>query len=110
MRPTGLFLLLASTVAGLISGVGSLRISDQLKLVIQLQRHGNRESLVIFKHLVKPEHQHENFKTPYNLHRSATSQVSKVAKKLIVPRYKDVFEFDTDSVEKALSFFDPHST
>jgi hypothetical protein len=109
MTKRRLFFLLAS-IAGFISSVGSARISDQLKLVIQLQRHGNRESLVIFNHLIKPELMHQNFKQPYNLHPSATKQVSTVAKKLILPRYKDVFDFNTSSVEKALSFFDPHST
>lgn len=71
MRAQSIILLLATCVGGLIERVGSVAINDSLKLVIQLQRHGNRESLVIFNHLMKPEHSHHNFKVPYKLHPSA---------------------------------------
>lgn len=52
------------TAFSLMVGVQAYEERDDLKLVIHVQRHGNRESSTIFNHLIDPEHKETNFKDP----------------------------------------------
>ena len=89
---------------------GTITNPENLRLVVQVQRHGNRGSSKVYRHLVKEGHEHENFEEGRALHyETAVPQLQKLAG-YSRQKYAAAFDFNVTGVRQWSKFFRAAST
>lgn len=100
--------IIGMVVKGALSSL--ITVPENLRLVVQIQRHGNRASSQIFNHLIEEGHEDKNFEEGRALHyETAVPQLQKLSKHSR-KKYGDAFDFNVTDLRQWNQFFKATST